>query len=204
MELLNKINSAKSTFLPTQKTQYCNGTGLFDCRPMPSPASFPILFLAGLFLLSCSNGDKSAQNKESKEEKSDLTRVSYTKPSSSFHDTFTIVRPSAVFYNPDSLQLKKIQRLAPNDEFQTSVHNCFYQMKNARAVIKNSYPLIQIVEVSTARFLLFIKGDKSKSLIDLDTRGDMCGLFLFDGTKDPELIDMMNIETALGFYFGAR
>jgi hypothetical protein len=29
----------------------------------------------------------------------------------------------------------------------------------------------------------------------------MCGIFLFDGKKEPELADMMNIDTALGFYF---
>jgi hypothetical protein len=35
----------------------------------------------------------------------------------------------------------------------------------------------------------------------LDTKEEMFGILLFDRKKEPELVDMMNIDTALGFYF---
>jgi len=68
-------------------------------------------------------------------------------------------------------------------------------------VLKQHWPKVHIVETKTNRFLRFVKKDKSETYIDLNSQGDMCGLFLFDGKKEPELADMMNIDTALGFYF---
>lgn len=85
--------------------------------------------------------------------------------------------------------------------FESLQHDCFYQMRNARLVLQKYWPQIQIVETSKARYLLFIKADKSKTIIDLDSKNDICGIFLFDSKQDPELIDMMNVDTELGFYF---
>ena len=123
------------------------------------------------------------------------------KPPGSFSDSLTIHFPSAVFYNPDSLQLLKIKEITPKNEYETDVHNCFYQMRNARIVLKKYWPQIHIIETSNNRYLVFVKANKTKTCIDLNTKGDMCGLLLFDGKKEPELADMMNIDTALGFYF---
>jgi len=127
--------------------------------------------------------------------------VQYKKPSSSFSDTLVINKISAVFYNPDSLQLNKIKAITKKELYETDVHNCFYLMRNARMVLKKYWPHIHIIETSEYRYLLFIKADNSQTCIDLDTKEDMCGILLFDRKKEPELIDMMNIETALGFYF---
>jgi hypothetical protein len=74
-------------------------------------------------------------------------------------------------------------------------------MRNARMVLKKYWPKVRIIETSKARYLLFIKADKSKKCIDLNSKNDICGIFLFDNKKDPELIDMMNVDTALEFYF---
>lgn len=127
--------------------------------------------------------------------------VQSKKPSSTFSDTLVINRISAVFYNPDSLQLNRIQAITKKEIYETDVHNCFYLMRNARMVLKKYWPHIHIIESSEYRYLLFIKADNSQTCIDLDTKEDMCGILLFDRKKEPELIDMMNIDTALGFYF---
>ena len=74
-------------------------------------------------------------------------------------------------------------------------------MRNARMVLKKYWPHIHIIETSEYRYLLFIRADNSQTCIDLDTQQDMCGILLFDRKKEPELIDMMNVDTALGFYF---
>lgn len=141
--------------------------------------------------------------KEKTEQKSSVPQISapYKKPPSNFNDTMVINSISAVFYNPDSLQLDKIKKFLKKEEYETEVHNCFYLMRNARNIMKQYWPQIHIIEISSARYLLFIKADKSKTLIDLNTVNDMCGIFLFDRKKPPELVDMMNIDTALGFYF---
>jgi hypothetical protein len=123
------------------------------------------------------------------------------KPPASFSDTLIIGFPSAVFYNPDSLQLQKIKETTAKNQYETDVHNCFYLMRNARMVLKKYWPKIHILETSANRYLLFVKSDKTNTCIDLNNEGDMCGIFLFDGKKEPQLADMMNIDTALGFYF---
>ncbi len=39
-------------------------------------------------------------------------------------------------------------------------------------------------------------------VIDLNAKNNICGLYLFDTKKDPEPVDMPNVDTFLGFYFG--
>ena len=123
------------------------------------------------------------------------------KPPSSFNDTLVIDTKSAVFYSPDSSQMEQIKLANEKNVFESITHDCFYQMRNAKLVIKKYWPQLSIIETSNARFLLFIKKDKSKKIIDLNSKNDIAGIFLFDTEKEPELIDMMNVNTALGFYF---
>ena len=77
------------------------------------------------------------------------------KPVSSFQDTLTIQTLSAVFYNPDSLQLEKIKAVNEPQIYATITHDCFYQMQNARIMIKKDWPKIDIIDNSNARYLLF-------------------------------------------------
>jgi|SRR5690242_1971470 len=157
------------------------------------------LFLCILYFVSCTEKNKNKTSPPGLPRK-DTVPV-YKKPPSSFQDTVYIETSSAVFFNPDTLQLARIKESLSSMVFESNQHDCFFQMRNARMVIKQHWPAIRIVETSKARYLLFIKKDKTRTCIDLDSKGDMCGVFLFDPRKDPELVDMMNIDTALGFYF---
>jgi hypothetical protein len=163
-------------------------------------AFLPALILCFIFgaMQSCTQPDKkNISSGNIAEHKDSIIR----KPPSGFSDTLIIHFPSAVFYNPDNLQLQKIKEITAKNQYETDVHNCFYLMRNARMVLNKYWPKIQIIETSANRYLLFVKTDKAKTCIDLNSKGDMCGIFLFDGKKEPELADMMNIDTALGFYF---
>ena len=108
---------------------------------------------------------------------------------------------SVVFYSLDSLQMEKIRKVNEKAIFDMLTHNYQYQMGNALIVIKKYWPQIKIIETTKFRYLLFEKKDKSKVCIDLNNKNDICGLFLFDGEKNPALLDMPNIDTQLGFYF---
>jgi hypothetical protein len=161
-----------------------------------------IIFLFILSLFAACKGKTSSKKDNGGQQKANpATLVQYKKPAASFNDTLVIDNISAVFYNPDSLQLDKIKAISKKENYETEVHNCLYLMRNARIVLKKYWPAIHIVETKTNRYLLFIKNDKNKTCIDLNSYGDMCGIFLFDRKKEPELVDMMNIDTALGFYF---
>ena len=139
-------------------------------------------------------GDKKAST--------DITKVrqTLTKPASTFQDTLKVDFTAAVFYHSDSLQLQKMKEITDPGVFDASMHEYFYQMRNARISIKKDYPTVKIVEAKNLRFILFI-GNASHVLIDLDTKNDPYGLFLFEQTREPHISDMMNIDTELGFYF---
>lgn len=81
------------------------------------------------------------------------------------------------------------------------MHDYFYQMRNGRKVVRESRPALTIIDARNYRYLLFVKRDNSRKCIDLNAKGDLYGILLFDGKKDPVLVDMPNIKTALGFYF---
>ncbi|WP_462255242.1 hypothetical protein [Ferruginibacter sp.] len=122
------------------------------------------------------------------------------KSASTYQDTLTIQTPTAIFYHPDSVQLLKIKAQTDSTFYEGSMHEYFYQMRNARIVIHKTWPLLSIIESKNYRYLLFVKKDGSKDLIDLDKKNDAFGLFVFN-TKKPALkVDMTNIETGISFY----
>ena len=125
----------------------------------------------------------------------------YRKPSAAYDDTLIIQGKAAVFFSPDTAQLRKIKEITEPRVYANDTHDCIFQMRNARLVLKQYWPHLHLVETSGVRWLLFLKADKSKVFIDLDSKGAMCGILLFDPRKDPQLVDMTNIETALRFYF---
>ena len=164
-------------------------------------AGLIIVLLALQHLLACSGESNSRKKEPGKENKPEASPGVYKKPQSGYNDTLIIDNRSAVFFSPDSLQLERIKVIRKKNDFETEEHYCIYLMKNALILLKKRWPQIHIIETSTARYLLFIKPDKSKQCFDLNSKGDMCGIFLFDMKKDPAFIDMMNLDTELAFYF---
>ena len=73
-------------------------------------------------------------------------------------------------------------------------------MRNARLVLRKYYPSVKMVEITHQRWLMFILQDGTKKYIDLDQNNDPEGLYIFNTKKAPLLVDMMNVETDLGFY----
>jgi hypothetical protein len=157
-------------------------------------------FLALLLLASSCSGPiekKPAQEDSGGKDKQPIIK----KPASSYNDTVRVTTDAAVFYSPDSTQMEKIRSVNQKATFDMIVHDCWYQMKNAREVLRTYWPKVRVVDVSQARYLLFEKADKSRICIDLDEKNDICGIFLFNRKKAPALIDMPNVNTALDSYF---
>ena len=160
---------------------------------------FTIYTVSVLILTTSCNSNSSHEDKE--KNNSSTSRHAHTKPPSTFHDTLQINFPAAVFYLPDSLQLEKIKELTDPAIFEATMHEYFFQMRNARMSITRDWPLLKIVEAKNVRFLLFQGKDKDSTYIDLNTRNDSHGLILFQPGKKPHFADMMNVDTELGFYF---
>jgi arylsulfatase A-like enzyme len=157
------------------------------------------IYIISILLLTSSCNNNSDQ--PGKEKNIPLSESSHTKPPANYQDTLQIDLPAAVFYHPDSLQLEKIKEKTDPKIFEATTHEYFFQMRNARMVIKKNWPALMIIEVKNARYLLFKGNSNDEAYIDLDTKNDPFGLFLFQPGKKPQLVDMMNIDTELGFYF---
>ena len=159
---------------------------------------FFLYFLLLILSLSCSNSPRQTTPARNKSENKETVK---NKPSSSFSDTLKINSAAAVFYHPDSLQLEKIKLVTDARIFDGSMHEFEYLMRNAHFVIKKNMPQLKIIEAKNVRYLLFIRANKNTDCINLDTKNDAYGLFVFDRKKPPLLSDMANIESELGFYF---
>ena len=159
-----------------------------------------VIFFAFLFT-SYYNHSKQTNKQTLTHEHKTLVRKFIPKPPSSFEDTLTIKNPSAIFYKPDSFQLEKIKSVNKPMVFEGLLHDCCFQMRNAHIVLKRYYPTIKIIETTQARYLLFVKEDKSKTCIDLNSNNDICGMYIFNTEKNPQLVDMTNVDTELEFYF---
>jgi len=160
------------------------------------------IYIVSVLSLTASCSSNSAQDKEKKASPS--TQQVLTKPPSNFRDTMQIDFPAAVFYLPDSLQLEKIKELTDSGVFEAAMHEYYFQMRNARMSIKRDWPGLKIVEAKNIRFLLFKGKDNDSTYVDLNTRNDSHGLFLFQPGKKPQNADMMNIDTELGNYFNRK
>ena len=150
-------------------------------------------FIVMMVLFACTS--PAEQNGSEKHEKLQ------TKPPSSFHDTLRITASSAVFYQPDSMQLKKIRQVTEERVFEGSMHEFFYQQRYAHLYFKKHWPQLTIIDVKNIRYLLFEKSDKRTEMIDLDKLQDAYGLILFSSKQSPLQIDMMNVETQVNEYF---
>jgi len=157
------------------------------------------LYIVSVLSLTASCSSNPLQDKEKKASPS--THQLLTKPPSNFNDTMQIDSRVAVFYLPDSLQLEKIKELTDSSIFEAAMHEYFFQMRNARMSMKRDWSLLKIVEAKNIRFLLFKGKDNDSTYIDLNTKNDSHGLFLFQPGKKPHYADMMNIDTELGYYF---
>ena len=85
--------------------------------------------------------------------------------------------------------------------YEGLMHDCFFQMRYSHIVLKKYYPKIKIIETTKARYLLFVKHDGKDTCIDLNSNNDICGMYIFNTTKNPQLVDMTNVDTELEFYF---
>ena len=154
-----------------------------------------IILLVGAGCRNQVSHNKVSSGNNNKEHKSII------KPPTIFFDTLKIDSRSAVFYYPDSLQLRKIKTGLDTSVYNSVMHEYFYQFRYVHIVLNKYWPKISIVEARNVRYLLFIKAGKYKEIIDLDTKYDPYGLFVFDPEKNPTQLELTNAESEIGFYF---
>jgi hypothetical protein len=155
----------------------------------------PGVLLTCLIFCGCHSAQKPQQPAVATESKK------IDKPGSSFTDTLTVIMPAVVFYQPDSMQLKRIKMVTDKRIFDGSTHEYFYQQRNAHIFLKKYWPHLRIIDAKNLRFIQFVKADKSFELIDLDKMNDAYGMLVFDTHKPALFLDMTNIESQVPEYF---
>ena len=157
---------------------------------------FPLFaFLFCCLLLGCNQNAK-----QGKDEKQQIQSAN-TKPGATSQDSLRVTLPSVVFFEPDSIQLEKIRKITKDEVFKTNVHEFFYMSRNVKSYLQQHRPELKILEAKNFRYIVFIKSDKTTMVIDLDKIADAWGMYVFDPNKDPQLSDMMNVDTEIPRYF---
>lgn len=165
-----------------------------------------LIVLCLILLVACNSGlNKSVeQNDRAAASTADQKNNIIKKPGSTFQDTLALKGDVALIFNPDTLQLYKIKAVNKSNDYETMTHQAIYMIKNAKKVIKTYWPKLKLVETEKCRFLLFKKDDGTSVLVDLDEINDISGMLLFNGKKNPQVVDMMNIDTELYYYFNDK
>ncbi len=161
----------------------------------------PITGIVCIGMVACFACSEQVKQKPATEPLKPVADTIRVKPPSHYQDTLVIKGGAAIFYYPDSLQDRTIQSITDSAIYNSSVHEMFYQMRNARIVLRKYYPRLTIKEARNVRYIRFEGVDGQSQYIDLNTKNDARGMFIFDGKQPPRLVDMTNVETELGFYF---
>jgi len=102
--------------------------------------NYIVTFLAASLVVficfSCNSNEGSSDVIKDSVTRIGVNKVLPKKPASSFADTLVIKVPAAVFYQPDSQQLSRMKAISDSRIFDATMHEYFYQMRNARMVIK--------------------------------------------------------------------
>ena len=165
---------------------------------MRSRSYFCILFSL-LALVACSSNNKHPVNL--KADTLPLPRSGVNKPGSSFQDTLKVNMLAAVFFSPDSLQLQKLKQQVDKGVLEANLHEYDNQFRVSHIELKDNWKNVRVFDTYQYRYLQFLRKDGRMITIDLDKKGEPCGLFAFDPQKDPQYIDMMNVGTQLYYYF---
>lgn len=123
-------------------------------------------------------------------------------PISQSGDSLQVDSGAAVFFQADSLRLIMVKAALKDRTFESLTHDCNFEMKYARSIIQRTLPALPVVMTSANRWLVFKKKNGTRKRIDLNTITDICGVFLFDGIRDPVRANMPNMDTELWNYFG--
>lgn len=114
-------------------------------------------------------------------------------------DTLIIDKKAAVFYQPDSMQIEKRKKEIGEENFMIGADDYLFSLHTAYEFVDSIR--LPVLEANNRRFLKFIRSDKSQTLIKLDTVPDLWGVYLFDPSKNPRLIDGIRIEEEYKSYF---
>ena len=136
-------------------------------------------------------------NDNSKEQQSEIaSKINEAIPNS---DTLIISEKSAIFYQPDSMQIEKRKKEVGEENFYIGIDDyAFYINSSFEFLDSIKQPVIEVVG---KKVLKFIYSNKQTEVIKLDTLPELWGMYFFSPEKMPRLVDMTIIEEEYKNYF---
>lgn len=114
-------------------------------------------------------------------------------------DTLTIDRKTAVFYQPDSLQMEKRMKKVGEADFRAGAHDYIYYVNtSAEYLEKEGLP---VLDAKNKKYLKFVLANKRVQVIKLDTLEELWGMYLFDPKKKACAVDITIIEDEYKSYY---
>ena len=114
-------------------------------------------------------------------------------------DTLTIDRKTAVFYQPDSLQMEKRMKKVGEADFRAGADDYIYYVNtSAEYLEKEGLP---VLDAKNKKYLKFVLANKRVQVIKLDTLEELWGMYLFDPKKKAYAADITIIEDEYKSYY---
>ncbi|RNI31832.1 hypothetical protein EFY79_21050 [Hanamia caeni] len=169
--------------------------------------TFKHFLLCILTLSSCATNDNKQEVKtEIQHSTTDTTKQSHSAQTNldiknivRNGDTLTIDRKSAVFFQPDSLQMEERMKKVGEKDFRAGADDYIYYINiSAEFLEKQGLP---VMNAKGKKYLKFVTSDKKAELVKLDTLSELWGMYLFDPEKKPHYADIIEIEDDYKNYF---
>lgn len=120
-------------------------------------------------------------------------------PSQLDSDTLTIDRKTAVFYQPNNLQIEVRMKEVDEADFRAGADDYIYYVNMAANYLaEKSLP---VLDAKNKKYLKFVLTEKREQVIKLDTLKELWGIYLFDPKKKAYAADMTIIEDECHNYF---
>lgn len=167
---------------------------------MRSVPKFILLYT--LAFTSCGTSDSTKE--DAVKEVHTLSHTTTTKPIIARHntmaaDTLTVTSSAAVFYQPDSVQMKKRMTEVGEEDFRIGMDDYLYYMNGSWTWLEGQG--LPCVDARYKKYIRFIAAGKKTRLIRLDTLPELWGVYLFHPAKAPYKADLTNIEKEYQSYF---
>ena len=165
-----------------------------------------LIVLLSLTIASCADSShkETTSIKSSQEDitfQTDTThRILTASPTNSANnDTLIVDRQTAVFIEPDNLQIEKRKKQVGEEDFYTGADDYLFYM-NAAHEFLDSFKLT-ILNAKDKKFVKFIHSDKTQQIIGLDKLDELWSIYFFDPTKKAKQVDMTMIVEEYKSYF---
>ena len=119
---------------------------------------------------------------------------------SSKSDTLTIDAKSAVYFQPDSLQIVERMKKVGEENFRAGMGDYIYSINISVEYLETQK--LPVFDAFGKKYLKFVGSDKQSVIIKLDTLEDLWGIYLFDPKQKPYYADINMMEEEYAKYFG--